>query len=95
MLPKRPVLRGETIPAGVSLFRLKQNPLSVFCNEAFRDAVTKLKLTNLAFFQVETDGTEKQRGFARVATAKPAFWIPHREAPAPRVRRISAARLLA
>lgn len=94
LLPKRPVLRGETIPAGVSLFRLKQNPLSVFCNEAFRDAATRLKLTNLAFFEVETDGSEKQRGFARVATAKPAFWVPHREVPAPRHRRFSAARLL-
>jgi hypothetical protein len=79
LLPKNPVLRGETIPAGVSLFRLKQSPLSVFCTEAFRDAATRLNLTNLVFLQVDTDGSEKQRGFARVATTKPAFWIPQEE----------------
>jgi hypothetical protein len=95
LLPKHPVLRGETIPAGVSLFRLKQSPPSVFCNEAFRDAATRLKLTNLVFLQVETDGTEKKKGFARVSTAKPAFWVPHREVPAPGFRQISAARLFA
>jgi hypothetical protein len=94
LLSKTPVLKGETIPAGVSLFRLKQSPLSVFCNEAFRDAATRLKLTNLVFLPVETDGTEKQRGFARVATAKPAFWVPHNEVPAPKFGRSSPARLL-
>ena len=82
LLPKSPVLKGQTIPAGVSLFRLKQSPLSVFCNELFHDAATRLKLTNLAFFPVATDGSEKKRGFARVAAAKPAFWAPHGEDPA-------------
>jgi len=95
LLPKHPVLRGETIPAGVSLFRLKESPLSVFCTEAFRDAAIRLNLTNLAFLQIDTDGSEKQRGFARVATAKPAFWVPQKEVPSLQFRPTSAARLLA
>jgi hypothetical protein len=95
LLPKHPVLRGETIPAGVSLFRLKESPLSVFCTEAFRDAAIRLNLTNLAFLQIDTDGSEKQRGFARVATAKPAFWVPQKEVPSLQFRPSSAARLLA
>jgi hypothetical protein len=76
VLPKHPVLKGSTIPAGASLFRLKQSPTSVFCSEAFRDAAVQLELANMVFLEVATDGSEKRQGFARVTPARPAQWVP-------------------
>ena len=73
-LPKRPVLKGESIPEDASLFRLKNSPTTVVCNEAFAKCATELKLTNIVFVPLSTDGSEKQRGLAKVAPSRPELW---------------------
>jgi hypothetical protein len=73
-LPKTIVLQGHTIPEGVSLFRLKNQPTAVFCNETFGQAATELRLTNLQLVPVETDGSETKLGFARVTPSRPKLW---------------------
>jgi hypothetical protein len=73
-LPKRVVLRGDTIPESVSLFRLRNRPSAVFCNEAFARVATELKLTNLSLVPVRTDGSEKRHRLAKVEPSRPQLW---------------------
>jgi len=73
-LPKRIVLKGDTIPANVTLFRLRNQPNAIFCNEAFARVATDLKLTNLLLVPTKTDGSEKKRGFVRVEPSRPLLW---------------------
>ncbi|MGA2865130.1 MAG: double-CXXCG motif protein [Verrucomicrobiota bacterium] len=87
LVPKRPVLKGHTIPEGLSLFRLKNRPNAVFCNEVFAEAVTRLKLTNILFVPARTDGSEQRRGFAKAQPSRPELWLGRPEVqPAPKPR---------
>jgi uncharacterized protein YwqG len=74
-LPKRITLVGSSIPDGVSLFRLAQQPRRVFCTEQFATAAQRLGLTNITFEPVATDGSEKARGLAQPRRAQPELWI--------------------
>jgi uncharacterized double-CXXCG motif protein len=74
-LPKRIILAGSSIPDQVSLFRLIQRPRNVFCTEPFFEAVTKLKLTNILFEPVKTEGSEKKAGFAKARPSRPDLWL--------------------
>ena len=95
-LPKRVVLKGDTIPESVSLFRLRNRPNAVFCNEAFAHVAAELKLTNLLLVPVRTDGSEKRLRLAKVEPSRPQLW-PRGVATAPQAvppkRRIPAQKL--
>ncbi len=82
-LPEPLVLRGETIPEGVSLFRLGEKPATLLCNQAFAEAAIRLKLTNMVFVQIQTDGSENQRGFAKVSPSRPELWHRRTAAASP------------
>jgi uncharacterized protein YwqG len=73
-LPDRLVLKGESIPDGVSLFRLANNPTTVLCSESFAKAARELKLTNILFDPVATDGSEKKRGLLKIQPSRPELW---------------------
>jgi len=91
-LPVPMILIGSSIPANKSLFRLAQRPANVFCTQQFADAAIDLGLTNILFELVETDGSEKQNGFAKVKPSRPELWLgsqavadsPKRSQPAKR-----------
>lgn len=92
-LPQHVVLKGSTIPANVSLFRLRERPTEIFCTQAFAETVQRLKLTNILVQEVETDGSETTLGFAEPHIARPELWGDLRsaatDAPTERQGRLS------
>src|SRR6266567_1553973 len=74
-LPKRIILVGSSIADHASLFRLTQRPRNVFCTDLFFEAVTKLKLTNILFEPVRTEGSEKKDGFVKARQSRPDLWL--------------------
>jgi hypothetical protein len=73
-LPKEIILKGSSIPHGHNLFRLKNQPTSLFCSEDFAKAASDLKLTGFKLVPVETDGAEPNLDSINRSLFKPDLW---------------------